>query len=135
MTTEHENIYDEDRIELCMDSDSMGGLYGMHINRMTREGLHSKAMIAAELAYRDDRIAELEAQLQERPEVTREEDGWIQIEWYRQSNETFSLSISPRGEVAWAYLLPEGGDSGGEMSAWVFSSIAQFLPESPKETT
>lgn len=31
-------------------------LYGKHIDAMTREGLYSKSDIAAELAYRDNRI-------------------------------------------------------------------------------
>ena len=34
--------------------------YCDHIGAMTREGLHSKSDIAAELAWRDQRIAELE---------------------------------------------------------------------------
>ena len=37
--------------------------YIQHVMAMTGEKLHSKAEIAAELAYRDQRIAELEAQL------------------------------------------------------------------------
>ena len=40
--------------------------YIKHVNAMTGEGLHSKAAIAAELAYRDKRIEELEKQLAER---------------------------------------------------------------------
>lgn len=31
-------------------------LYGDHVDAMTREGLHNKSGIAAELAYRDSRI-------------------------------------------------------------------------------
>ena len=34
--------------------------YYKHVEAMTSEGLHSKAAIAAELAFRDARIAELE---------------------------------------------------------------------------
>lgn len=37
--------------------------YAKHISAMTSEGLHSKAEIAEELAVRDKRIADLEAQL------------------------------------------------------------------------
>ena len=35
--------------------------YSRHVSAMTAEGLHSKADIAAELAFRDARIAALEA--------------------------------------------------------------------------
>lgn len=40
--------------------------YIKHVNAMTAEGLHHKAAIAAELAYRDKRIENLEKQLAER---------------------------------------------------------------------
>lgn len=43
-----------------MALDKQGGHYWRHANAMTAEGLHSKSDIAAELAYRDARIAELE---------------------------------------------------------------------------
>lgn len=44
-----------------MDLDISGNHYSRHISAMTREGLHSKSDIAAELAWRDARIAELES--------------------------------------------------------------------------
>jgi len=37
--------------------------YSKHVGAMTREALHSKADIAAELAWRDARIADLETKL------------------------------------------------------------------------
>ena len=46
--------------------DKMGGYYMRHVMAMTAESLHSKSAIAAELAWRDKRIAELEA-LQSEP--------------------------------------------------------------------
>jgi hypothetical protein len=46
-----------------IDLDKAGGYYCRHIAAMTEEDLYSKADIAAELAYRDMRIAELEAQV------------------------------------------------------------------------
>ena len=49
-----------DLIEL----DREGGYYSTHINAMIFEGLHEKSDIAAELAYRDLRISELEMELQ-----------------------------------------------------------------------
>lgn len=45
------------------DAKAMGEAYTMHIVAMTAEGLDSKADIAAELAYRDLQILELEQQL------------------------------------------------------------------------
>lgn len=43
--------------------DEQGGHYYRHVWAMTGEKLHSKSDIAAELAYRDWRIAELQAQI------------------------------------------------------------------------
>ena len=37
--------------------------YCQHVSAMTTEGLHSKADIAEQLAWRDKRIAELEAEI------------------------------------------------------------------------
>ena len=42
------------------DIETQGQIYMNHVNAMTAEGLHSKSDIAAELAHRDIRIAELE---------------------------------------------------------------------------
>lgn len=55
------NLYDKDR-----DVIALGQFYNDHVSAMTREGLHAKADIAAELAYRDQRIAALEAEKAER---------------------------------------------------------------------
>lgn len=44
-----------------MALDKAGGHYCRHLSAMTGEGLHDKSDIAAELAYRDARIAQLEA--------------------------------------------------------------------------
>lgn len=43
-----------------MALDKAGGHYCRHLSAMTGEALHDKSDIAAELAYRDSRIAELE---------------------------------------------------------------------------
>lgn len=40
-----------------------GEFYTRHVMAMTAEGLHDKSSIAAELAHRDQRIAELERML------------------------------------------------------------------------
>ena len=53
-----EKIYAERDI---IGMDSKGGHYCRHISAMTREGLHRKSDIAAELGFRDMVIAELEA--------------------------------------------------------------------------
>ena len=39
--------------------------YALHVNAMTAEKLHNKSEIAMELAARDNRIAELKAELKE----------------------------------------------------------------------
>lgn len=46
--------------ERPIDSDELCGHYSRHVSAMTAEDLHSKSAIAAELAWRDARIAELE---------------------------------------------------------------------------
>lgn len=62
--------------------------YSKHVNAMTKEGLHSKADIAAELAFRDARIAELEAELsQVRAELDGHRDGRMQAEAMRDAAE------------------------------------------------
>lgn len=43
--------------------DSEGGYYMRHVMAMTREGLHSKADIAAELGHRDRVIDALKAEI------------------------------------------------------------------------
>lgn len=40
--------------------DFAGGFYSAHINAMTSEGLNSKSAIAAELAFRDFTIAQMQ---------------------------------------------------------------------------
>ena len=47
------------------DTIAMSDVYGKHVSAMTAEGLHAKSDIAAELAHRDIRIADLERQLAE----------------------------------------------------------------------
>ena len=42
------------------DIEQLGDYYMVHVDAMTVESLHSKSGIAAELAFRDQRIAELE---------------------------------------------------------------------------
>ncbi|EOZ4489052.1 hypothetical protein ACQLT9_006013, partial [Salmonella enterica subsp. diarizonae] len=63
MKNEHVNQYAE-RDAMQLDKD--GGYYSRHIQAMTREGLHSKGDIAAELAWRDQQIDQLKADLEER---------------------------------------------------------------------
>lgn len=48
-----------------MQLDIDGNFYCRHVSHMTSEGLHSKSDIAAELGWRDFRIAELERQRDE----------------------------------------------------------------------
>ena len=49
---------DRDPIEL----DKRGGHYCRHVQAMTAEGLHEKSAIAAELAWRDERIDSLQGE-------------------------------------------------------------------------
>lgn len=45
------------------DTDEFPDLYIAHVSAMTTERLHKKSEIAAELAWRDKRIAELESEI------------------------------------------------------------------------
>lgn len=55
--------------------DEAGGFYTLHVRAMTAEQLRSKTAIAAELGYRDMRIAHLQAQLQELNDRLEAVDG------------------------------------------------------------
>jgi hypothetical protein len=55
-------LYKERDIEFL---DEMGGYYCQHIMAMTEEELHDKMDIAAELAYRDYKIDQMQMQLEE----------------------------------------------------------------------
>ena len=46
------------------DAEAQGDYYFKHVDAMTREGLHSKSAIAAELAHRDIIIDKLKAELE-----------------------------------------------------------------------
>lgn len=52
-----------DRIYPDVDSIALGEFYTRHVAAMTAEGLHSKAGIAAQLAWRDKQVAELQSAL------------------------------------------------------------------------
>ena len=56
------------------DHEAQGDAYIKHVSAMTGEGLHLKSAIAAELAHRDLRIAELEARL---PKNARQMHAYI----------------------------------------------------------
>ncbi len=49
--------------------DKAGNFYSKHVSAMTREGLHSKSDIAAELAFRDYEIERLRAELKSHEET------------------------------------------------------------------
>jgi len=51
------------------NAEDLGQVFMDHLMAMTAEKLHRKSAIAAELAYRDQRIAELEAQMEAQVEA------------------------------------------------------------------
>lgn len=88
---------------------------------------HQQAIIDqrdAKIAVQKEYIAELE----QRPEVCWEDDGEIQIEWYKDPTHVLSLSIGPRGNVSWSGLWGEEAKNDGVMSADLFTSISRFVP-------
>lgn len=60
--------------------DRAGNHFCRHVGAMTREGLHSKHDIAAELAWRDSEIARLTSELAEANERIQEYDVWLRAE-------------------------------------------------------
>lgn len=57
--TNSNKLYDD------RDSYALEPHYSKHVSAMTGEGLYAKSAIAGELAYRDQRIAELEARIRQ----------------------------------------------------------------------
>jgi hypothetical protein len=55
------NTQEPKRLYWLRDTEELGPYYLRHVAAMTSEGLHSKADIAAELAYRDHEIDRLRA--------------------------------------------------------------------------
>ncbi|UTD55907.1 hypothetical protein [Halomonas sp. MS1] len=96
-----------------MALDKQGGHYWRHANAMTAEGLHSKSDIAAELAYRDACIAELEAHVE------------------RLDNELQEKALTDDGVLADAYwncadkITPWLGEKTGPDT--LINSVAQSL--------
>ncbi|ECC3465576.1 hypothetical protein AA471_23515 [Salmonella enterica subsp. enterica] len=82
MNNEHVNQYAE-RDAMQLDKD--GGYYSRHIQAMTREGLHSKGDIAAELAWRDQQIEQLREKLKQLEEKHLRLLGVVvDYDWQRQ---------------------------------------------------
>jgi len=62
------------------DAKAMGAVYTRHVLAMTAEGLFSKSDIAAELAWRDVKITELEQQLADAREMLDDTNEALAIE-------------------------------------------------------
>ena len=71
MTDITENLYAE------RDIMAMGNYYMRHVDRMTREGLHAKSDIAAELGFRDMEIDRLRARVAELEAAKGEPGVWL----------------------------------------------------------
>lgn len=75
--------------------DANGGHYSRHVAAMTEEGLVAKSDIAAELAWRDARIAELEAL------VTEMETAFVHgVKLFREQSRVIELAASVESEDA-----------------------------------
>lgn len=90
------------------DIESLGGFYMAHLDAMTREKLHDKGAIAAELAYRDERVSRLAAEaerirealawyaddenyVEQMPDINSL-DGYVPVEWDAGSRARSALS-------------------------------------------
>ena len=75
--------------------------YGEHMSAMTGEELHSKSDIAAELAYRDEKIAELEQNLETALNAV---ERWREdILVWNEDVESYKLRIAKLREVIVRY--------------------------------
>ena len=67
-------------------------MYEEHVSAMTREGLHAKSAIAAELAYRDDVIAKQSARLAKLEEENQNLKSELSITGNRTTDQRRSRS-------------------------------------------
>lgn len=96
-----------------VDSDELMPHYLRHVSAMTTEGLHAKSAIAAELAWRDAkvaalqaRIAELEARIANAPKTTaREMRMGIPVAWIEEF-----LAVEMAGKRFALVLIEESGN-------------------------
>jgi hypothetical protein len=58
------------------------------------------------------------------PEVTREPDGHINLEWYRSRRRVFSVSIAPKNRLHWAALI---GTESPRGSSFYFNRIPNSI--------
>jgi len=66
------------------DAMALGEYYVRHVSAMTSEGLHSKAAIAAELAYRDEQIE----MLRKRLAIIWADSNYMRLEWFKENGHT-----------------------------------------------
>lgn len=94
---------------------AMASTYAFHVHAMTKFGLFGKSAIAAELAYRDQRIAELEsAELRATAGIRAEVDELVKA-------------------VRWLQRLRAIGNSSRESEASEAVDAALATPENPNE--
>jgi len=117
----HYRNYPEDWIA------ELGEHYAQHVNALTAEKLHSKSEIALELAYRDNRIAELEAENARQREMYQR----LEAEWDSQQGEIAALRERPQSitmtgaqlQDAYEYCVPDFDDPSHletEVTIWRF---------------
>lgn len=124
------NLYDKDR-----DHIALGKFYTDHVSAMTREGLHEKSDIAAELAYRDQRIAALEAEKAEREAqepvawAWNDPAGWMHIQETRERPEWISDEIADGMKLRPLYAAPPIPRVEQEPVAWVLFDDIFITPK------
>tara|TARA_R110000744_G_scaffold337928_3_gene443090 strand:- start:305 stop:676 length:372 start_codon:yes stop_codon:yes gene_type:complete len=106
------------------DIEALGNYYMVHIDAMTVESLYSKSSVAAELAFRDKRIAQLETQ-------------WISVEDRLPGFHEYVLSYHPVMNVTLLGSFIQGSHRFRDVMSNSFykSDISHWmpLPSPPKE--
>lgn len=116
--SQHKKLYDQER-----DTDGYENTVMKHMLAMTAEGLHSKAAIAVELAYRDHELQKLKAA----PDA--ESTIWTHFSALAIQNPWTAMFIKP-GENPIDKIAMFGELAGQKYGATRMEAIAELLGES-----
>lgn len=117
----------------AMEMDIAGNFYCQHVSAMTRERLHSKADIAAELGWRDWEIAKLQEQVkaltwQRESALIECAAAKIAIQYIQAGKTEFTLN-TPKTDAFIADLKAQGVDEFSKHPALQLLSCSHIATE------